>query len=197
MLLSSVAAYYYSNASRYPEIAQLNHLSEKDLRKLQIGSQILIKDPLRSGIPAPGFAVPPEEVSNQNGSNPQAVGGDPVNTITGNFFYRHKDLEVKGKIPITFERTYNSRDRSLGPLGNSWAFSYYTKLLFYRDKENEVGVLRPDGKVDFYTKNPDGTFTGQFGSHDLLRQNPDQSYSLITKQNISYEFEETGKLKEI
>ncbi|MFC4770151.1 DUF6531 domain-containing protein, partial [Effusibacillus consociatus] len=162
-----------------------------------MGWHLLIKDPLRSGIPAPGYGVPPKVVANKNGQNAQATGGDPVNTITGNFFYSHKDLEVKGKVPIAFERTYNSQDRTLGPLGNSWAFSYNSRILFYSDNENEVGVLRPDGKRDFYTKNPDGTFTGQFGSHDLLRQNPDKTYSLITKQNISYEFEETGKLKEI
>ena len=57
-----------------------------------------------------------------------AFGGDPVNMATGNFIFARTDLEIGGRMPVKFQRFYNTIDDYVGPLGKGWYHPYDIKL---------------------------------------------------------------------
>jgi photosystem II stability/assembly factor-like uncharacterized protein len=73
--------------------------------------------------------------------------GDPVNTSTGNFAHQQQDLAIPGPgASLSVQRTYNSLDTYVGPLGEGWSFSYDMRLTSMAPKVVEMKV--EDGRRD-------------------------------------------------
>ena len=58
---------------------------------------------------------------------------EPVSPVTGNWIYRHVDLEVPGVLPIRMVRRYDSQTRYQSFLGAGWAFTFDLALFEYGD----------------------------------------------------------------
>ena len=92
-----------------------------------------------------------------------AFWGDPVNMATGNFVFARTDLEIKGNVPLKFQRFYNVMDSYHGVMGKNWTHPYDIKLsltkegvtirfedgheMLYKTLGNEkkAGYQSPDG----------------------------------------------------
>ena len=94
--------------------------------------------------------------------------GNPINFAVGNKFQREVDYLASGKLPLTFERTYNSHDKLwrhnysahlvLGPdnilfIGNDGKESYF-------QLENGVATAQPNELGRLYMKNGNWTYEG-------------------------------------
>jgi RHS repeat-associated protein len=130
------------------------------------------------------------------GDNPAPKNADPVNTATGNYFSKYKDLRIPGPgVPFVFERHYNSQDATDGPLGFGWNHSYNVTLSV--DGSGNVIVRWGDSREDAYVPDGSGGFTPQYGIFDTLTENPDGSYSLKKKNQTVYNFNLSNRLATI
>lgn len=122
---------------------------------------------------------------------------EPINLATGNYFYQHQDLSIPGRgLPLTIDRYYNSLDSSSSAFGSGWTFNYNMNLTVIAGSGN-VLVKREDGRVDTYTRKSDGTYSPPPGNFDNLARNADGSYTLETKNHITYHFTPAGQLIDI
>ena len=87
-----------------------------------------------------------------------AMCGDPINTATGAYVYQHQDIDIATRgLPLEFQRTYNSNDRSDGSLG--WGWSHSWQLGANPLQNGDVVILRGDGRQDTFTLNADGSYS--------------------------------------
>ncbi|MBP3488654.1 MAG: RHS repeat protein, partial [Roseburia sp.] len=85
-----------------------------------------------------------------------AYSKDPVNLSTGNFIYDHEDLAIRGEIPLSFHRYYNSKDHTRGSLGRCFLHNYEIKLTA---KEGGTVIVRmQDGQKKTFHRQKDGTY---------------------------------------
>ena len=85
-----------------------------------------------------------------------AYSKDPVNLSTGNFIYDHEDLAVRGEIPLSFHRYYNSKDHTRGSLGRCFLHNYEIRLTAKED--GTVTVRMQDGQKKTFHRQKDGTY---------------------------------------
>ncbi|MDJ1420343.1 MAG: RHS repeat-associated core domain-containing protein [Candidatus Methanoperedens sp.] len=132
-----------------------------------------------------------------SGSNPNVpFSFEPVNLGSGNYIYQYNDLFIPGRgLPLTITRSYNSLDSYNGSFGYGWTFNYNINLAV--TESSNVVIMREDGRRDFYTLNPNGSYTSPLGVYDKLTKNPDGSYTLNRKDQIKYSFTSQGKLNNI
>ncbi|MDE1461737.1 RHS repeat-associated core domain-containing protein [Spartinivicinus poritis] len=75
--------------------------------------------------------------------------GDPVNMVTGNMYHKESDFILPARgLPIIFERHYNSRGKTDGPLSYGWTHSLNHSLVFIdgKSKDNKTSsVIWVDG----------------------------------------------------
>ena len=142
--------------------------------------------------------------------NPPSVNGlssftasaaDPVNMLTGNMYHIERDLAIKGRggLPIVFERTYNSRNPTDGPLGFGWTHSFNHFLRFYGVSGGAAKVSWVDGtgaeRFFSTTKQTSGnitvntTLTNQAGVYVTFTRNATGTYSIREKNGLTYTFE--------
>ena len=82
-------------------------------------------------------------------------GGDPVQLATGNLVCRHTDLSIRGAVPFSFERFYNSLDLRRGSLGEGWSHSHEAAL---EERSSEIILRFGDGREErFYRDGEVGT----------------------------------------
>lgn len=107
-------------------------------------------------------------------SNFMTAGGDPVNMVTGNLYHAETDFSVPAPgLPITFQRTYNSRDDKdcnavFCPLGRNWthSFNQYVTFTTSTDPTTFRTMVWVDGsgaKKFFQLKNWAPQSNGAFG----------------------------------
>jgi len=128
----------------------------------------------------------------------QSFSTDPVNLATGNYTYEHIDLKIPGKgLPFEFKRFYNSKDSQFqgAPLGYGWSHSYNIKLS--GDPMNSLVVLFGDGHSETYISNGDGTYQGEPGVYSTLVDNGNGTFTLTTKEQIKYNFDDQWRLANI
>ncbi|MBI2780061.1 MAG: hypothetical protein HYX62_09835 [Gammaproteobacteria bacterium] len=73
------------------------------------------------------------------GNSPyNTLAGDPVHMVTGNLYHTERDIRIKGRggLPLVFERSYNSRAATDGPLGYGWTHSFNHAFTFSDDNAN-------------------------------------------------------------
>ena len=124
-------------------------------------------------------------------------GQSGMNPATGNFSRTYTDLTMDSPgYDIDFSRTYNSRSDKASVFGRGWTFSYESSIQDSLYSTDTKEVRLPDGSVQTFKMNGDGTFAAN-DSHNTLVQNPDGTYALTSKQQDIFYFNSNGHLVEI
>ena len=133
--------------------------------------------------------------------HPVTSAGDPVNMLTGNFYHTERDLSIKGRggLPLVFERSYNSRMPTDGPLGFGWTHSFNQVIKFYGvDTDGKVKLSWVDGSgaEKFFSAAP---VSGGVGVNTTLANAPgifvsfqraaDGTYTIREKNGLTYHFQ--------
>jgi RHS repeat-associated protein len=155
--------------------------------------------------PVPGLMTPPVggnvtptelygggDPSEPNCMCSQTNGGDPVNTLTGNYSTSFSDLSIPGRgLPLGLSRSYNSLAAGAnGPFGYGWTFSYGMSL---DASANAATVTQEDGsQVSFTLSN--GTYTAVPRVIASLVANPDGSYTFTRLHKQVFTFNVAGQL---
>lgn len=125
------------------------------------------------------------------------IQGDPVNVINGNMYITKTDLSTHAPgMPFEFTRTYNSIDKSNGPLGAGWTHNFNVVLTPPPDDTSSAIVHGSDGSfVVFYQTTP-GNFSPHTGDYSSLTKTG-TGYVWERKEKISYSFDLNGRLQSI
>lgn len=116
--------------------------------------------------------------------------GDPVASLGGGgYTTTQTDLAVKGRLlPFAFTRTYNSAaPRTGSALGPGWRHSYEWSVI---ENGSHVTVIRGTGQQDMFEAAGGGAYTAPLGVFDKLVKNSDGSFTLTTRDQVQYEFEQ-------
>ncbi|MEK5520917.1 DNRLRE domain-containing protein [Heyndrickxia sp. FSL W8-0423] len=116
-----------------------------------------------------------------------------VNTYNGNFYTQETDFTINGRgLPITVNRTYNSRSADSGIFGYGWSSNLDEKLTFATD---ELVVYRDaDGTEHYFSKNTSGGYESPSGVYLELEKNADGTFKLIDKDQSFTTFDAAGKV---
>ncbi len=142
--------------------------------------------------------------SGQNPKNPgncDTLTGDPVDVATGRCTYTLTDLFVSSPgILVSLTRTYNNLDLKSSSLGWGWRFSLDMRVIFVSNTSADITnavIINSNGKRDIYTKGTGNTFDPPSGIYNMLTLNADGTSTLNTRENLTYTFNQGGRLKEI
>jgi YD repeat-containing protein len=139
----------------------------------------------------PVEGAPDGTEANENGGN----GGDPVQTFSGAFQYRHLDLSVPGRGPSpSFLRAYSSADTRVGPLGPGWTYSYNIRLRSPGDATSDLLLVGPDGNTDRYVAGPGGTYSPPSAVYRALVRNANRTFTATDKARTIWTFSPGGSL---
>jgi RHS repeat-associated protein len=122
-------------------------------------------------------------------------GADPVSLATGALDYSHRDLLLtnKSKVPLEFNRAYNSGSSADSGMGPGWS---QTGLASASELESgEVLVVRQDGRQDVFQKTESG-YKAPSGVTDTLAK-VEGTFKLTTLQNTVYAFDSSGRIASI
>lgn len=147
------------------------------------------------GTPRPGADRTLAQESTCLANNPDPFVAHPVNARTGNFTHQEVDISLPALgLPLTFERSYNSRDLENGPLGRGWTHSYNVRLVTGTlGLSNTVTLVAPRGSRLRFTRNDEGAFTPDPGIRaDLVHYSG--GYTLTQGNQIVYTFDTQGRL---
>ncbi len=142
-------------------------------------------------------ATSAESSYGDSGTNPYAnvptcVWGDPVNSVTGNFFETYTDVALPGNgIRFSLERTYNSRDDGLGRLGKGWSTNVLTALAI--DESGNVTVEAGAGEKVGFVLQADGSYQGDSNVTAKLTKTSSGYDLLLQDQNVQH-FDSEGHL---
>jgi RHS repeat-associated protein len=118
-----------------------------------------------------------------------------IDTSTGSVAFSQTDFTVAGPIPLSFTRYYVSHADRRGTLGYRWSHTYDTRLEILAN--GDAGVVYGSGREEFFVNNS-GTFAAADPRvHSTLVKNGDGSYTLTTKDNMTYRFTSAGVLTAI
>jgi len=122
------------------------------------------------------------------------ITGHPVDVCDGKFFTDWVDFELKGQIPIKWERTYYSSSKYDGPIGHGWHHNYDINIeddpefgnMLLQNHEGrhinvprlEIGELYYDRKEHFYFYRDEGGY--------LLRLDSGVKWRFGDKENNFY-----------
>jgi Domain of unknown function (DUF6531) len=111
-------------------------------------------------------------------SNPFATVAEPVNTGTGNYFFRRTDLALPGRqLPVIFTRTYNSQDTYTGSLGFGWTHSY--NILLTEAPAGTVAIKQGNGHWEFYSPAVTAGYRSDVPCvHNILVKNQNGTFNL-------------------
>ena len=153
---------------------------------------LIITKPLDSGYSFNSYSV--WNVLIEDYRYQQYFGQSGTNPATGNFSRSYTDLTMEAPgYDINFTRTYNSRSSKASGFGKGWSFSYEGSVRDAQNNPNAKEVSLPDGSVQSFKKNSDGSFTAS-DSHNVLVKNPDGTYTLTSKQQDVFSFDANGYL---
>jgi len=120
-----------------------------------------------------------------------AIFGDPINVLTGNFYYTKKDLTISGKYPLEFKRFYNALGNLDGVLGLNWTHNYNIRLF---DNGEQVHIMFDDGHVETYTRLDDGFYVAPIEQTKVLMPSDDGGFTLTLQTMQQYHFDAIGAL---
>ena len=93
--------------------------------------------------------------------------GQGINTLTGAVVEGSVDLVLAGRgLDFSFERTYNSDDSTVGPLGAGWTHNFAGKAIV--ETNGDVSVVDGDGARVRFVKNTSGLFDVPAGLRSTL-----------------------------
>jgi RHS repeat-associated protein len=126
---------------------------------------------------------------------PYTFGSRDIPTSVGAFKTAVEDLSIPGRLlNLSFSRSYSSADNEIGVMGPAWTHSYNWALI---DAGSYVQIRRGDGRRDAFAKNPDSSYAPPPNVFDVLTKNGDNTFTLMLKNQVTYEFSTAGKLTRI
>ncbi|MDD2377095.1 MAG: DUF6531 domain-containing protein, partial [Clostridia bacterium] len=126
----------------------------------------------------------------------QHFGEDGINGYTGNYSKTYDDLNIViPNIDLKFTRTYNSKNSSSDILGRGWTFGFSSKVEVNPMDSNVVYVYLPNGSINTFTKQSDGTYITNDARNILSIENG--TYVLTTKEQTKYLFNTNKYLNQI
>ncbi len=135
---------------------------------------------------------PLEQSFGPGGGGYTASTEEPVNTATGNYWSHVVDLSYPGRgLSFSFERTYNSLDPSVGPLGVGWTAGFFARL----DLEPDGSITHHDGTGARFAYVSDGAggFDRPAGTRNVL-STVGAGYEVRRPDQVRYVFDGTGRL---
>jgi RHS repeat-associated protein len=121
---------------------------------------------------------------------------EPVYLYDGSFYYRHTDLDIPGRIPITISRAYDTRSAYNGMLGYGWSFNFHMRI--FKLADGNLLLKRGDNSKDIFTYNSaQGKYLGPTGVYETITINADGTYTLRKKHGFQYHFNIDGALVKI
>ena len=134
--------------------------------------------------------------------NNQAYTGDPVNVVTGAFFYSEQDVAIPSqRLAIVLNRHYNNQEHHVlpearfQPFGPGWTFSFGIRLEPQQD--DSVAFTDDRGSRLLFFRDPvtDG-LTPPAGSLGMkLERLPDGHFHLRQVSGLTAEFDVAGRLE--
>ncbi|MCP4544392.1 MAG: LysM peptidoglycan-binding domain-containing protein [Chloroflexi bacterium] len=148
---------------------------------------------------------PPKSQQKKGASPTCGYAGEPVNTVTGNYFYDFTDLtEPTPGLPLVATRWYNALDATDvdGPFGYGTSWTYNMTATLRADKSAIVRMA--DGHLAYFLgeidpadpTNLDGVYDGQEEEHGTLERSGDTAV-LTTPDQTDYHFDATGRLTHV
>ncbi len=141
----------------------------------------------------------------EDGENPTALWGDPVNSLTGSFYSSMTDMSLPGiGRPFRITRTYNSGG-SLdgttyapvgGVMGRGWRFTYgaYLEILTGGDLVYHAASGK---QLDYYLQSDGVSFQRRPGVTSAMVKIANGTYTLTRRNGSQLKFKTTGELTSI
>jgi hypothetical protein len=144
-----------------------------------------------------GPTFPGEHYGGSNPSEPNVCDGScgqPIDTLTGNFWHTFDDLLIPGRGPaLHLTRTYNSQAAAAGatgPFGPGWSFSYGMSLLI---RPGAVTVTQENGSQVPFARSG-SSWTSPPHADGMLTQNADGTWTYVRRQTKTFTFNAQGQL---
>ena len=138
-----------------------------------------------------------ENNGSNNGGNLADYGDiydlDPVNMSTGNYISDDVLFEIKGLIPISLKRYYNSMIMDVTALGRGWNHTYNINIEKVQD---DLCINYGDGRKELFVLNDKGIFENKYGRLCTIKVY-DDNYIYSAQDCYEYEFSIDGKLQKI
>lgn len=133
--------------------------------------------------------------------NPTTCRSDPINTATGSFTDRNLDVQLGGSASrFRFERSYNSKDSAVGPMGRGWSMSYDDRLSFpdattavLRTSTGQQLVFRRDGTNEWVPAAGGGSDLRKSGSTHTVTLRDGHVYTFDTSGRLTALADRNGK----
>lgn len=122
-----------------------------------------------------------------------AVGGNPINILTGNKFQSETDYSSSSEFPLAFTRHYNSKSDELGILGIGWFFDFERRIIL-EDNNQTAKVQRPGSHALRFEK-IDNVWTPISDPKTTLVEEVDGSWTFTTENQITETFNANRKLE--
>ena len=134
---------------------------------------------------------PLQPFETSGGPNPASVSctpcyGDPVSANTGNFFDSVTDLELAGRLPFAWTRTYSvDRAGTLGPLGSGWTSPLTARLIPAAGPGDPVVVVQENGARVQFEADGVGGYATLPRFHATLARDAGSGEWLFTRQHVT------------
>ena len=142
--------------------------------------------------------TPPGTCSlNRSPTNPNkssCTGGEPVYLFDGSFYYRHTDLTIPGRIPISIRRSYDIRSDFKGLMGYGWSMNYHIRLFTLAD--GNLLLKRGDNSKTEFTQDTGDTYIAEEGYETILA-NGNGTFTLNRTDGYFYQFDIDGTIESI
>lgn len=123
-------------------------------------------------------------------------GADPVLIHNGEFVLNAQDLMIPSRgLPLIVSRVYRNQREFNGPFGYGWFFNFQIRVVKL-ENNNIVLIDGGRGRKDefIYNSGGGGSYTAPAGIYDSLQQNPDGTYTWISKHGMKMNFNIDGYL---
>ncbi|MBT2765594.1 cellulose binding domain-containing protein [Paenibacillus sp. ISL-20] len=186
--LSLLGLQYYGDARQKSEIMGDNEILAASAEAQLVGKNILlINQTERVRI------VDQESVLGGNIGLADLFAGTNTNTPAhmgmGNQVGLASDLYIGGSFPLSFTRTYNSRDVYFSVLGSYWSHTYSERL---RDLDKAVLIRFEDGHIERYDKQSNGSYRAGEGIYNTLTKQGDGGFELKLADQTKMYFSAQG-----
>jgi len=146
--------------------------------------------------PVRGCPLPPERTLGNggfgNGSNPQVLQAEPVNTATGNYVTTATDVRLPGRgLDLALVRTYNSLATAGGPLGPGWTHSLAARIV--ANPDGSATFVAEDGAMTTYAGDGSGGFLRPPGAYGILSR-AGGGFELFRRDQVRLSFDAGGTL---
>ena len=151
-----------------------------------------------SGLVCEGDTPPSagEDANNGDPLDSECLQGHPVNITTGNAYDVKQDLYIPGRgLGLSFERSYNSREDYNGPLGYGLTLNY--NIYLEKLSDTEIKIKGGDGAGHYFIKTVNDDYASVTGDDTTITENPDSTYTYISRNGTRYQFNNVGKLLSI